>query len=106
MTLSALSNPCQTCCHFIPAAITPGISLDVTSRGSLSCASARADPQRQYTMMSIIFDFIGPPDCRDQTLAHDNRGRDIVKIFLPRNGPWKSQNWIDNSKFRPLVSRD
>src|SRR5688572_25207712 len=83
--LSALSNPCQASCHVAPAAMTPGIAVTVTARGSLSgviagccCGGvwlrARADCQTHQAITNTAFDFMsagptvfpgrqGPPDC-------------------------------------------
>src|SRR6266446_6898732 len=75
---SALSGPCHTSFHLAPAAMTPGISVTVTSRAAAGCGKfcsppalrccatavslrARADPRKQQAIAHIAFNFINPP---------------------------------------------
>src|SRR6266566_2712760 len=74
---SALSGPCHTSFHLAPAAMTPGISVTVTSRAAAGCGKfcsppalrccatavslrARADPRKQQAIAHIAFNFIPP----------------------------------------------
>src|SRR5438067_7827206 len=54
---SALSVPCQTCRHFAPGAMTPGIPATVTSLGSVSrtVAGCCDHPQRHHPITNIAF---------------------------------------------------
>src|SRR5262245_38984934 len=51
---SALSVPCQTGCHFAPAAITPGISVTVTSLWLIATTGS----QRHHAISKDAFVFM------------------------------------------------
>src|SRR2546428_1347445 len=79
---SALSGPCHMSFHLAPAAMTPGISVTVTSRAGAGCGKfcspappalrccclataislrAIADPRKQQAIAHTAFNFISPP---------------------------------------------
>src|SRR5579862_2056722 len=94
---SALSGPCQTSFHLRPPAMTPGISVVVTSLAGVGwrnspppppalrcccCAtaivlSARADPRKQQAIAHVAFRFISPPN----GLAASS-GRNGIRVCL------------------------
>src|SRR5262245_58604593 len=107
MMPSALSGPCQTSFHFVPAAMTPGIPVTVTSFAGVGCGKgfrccAAASAPKAKAIANATEHFIGCLPRPMRNLTDDPTGwiaHDPVELRLLR---WDAELFGDLSTRRQL----